>query len=276
MPELPEVETVAKALNRDLVGRIMDSASAISKLRLPFEADETTARLRGRRVRSVRRRAKYLIVDFEDADCVALMIHLGMTGSLRVEAADIARHPHDRAALLFADGDELRFSDARRFGFMQLIDLPCRDGLPAALDKLGPEPLERRFTGDTLAVRAAGRSCAVKVFVMDQSVVVGVGNIYASEALHAAGVDPRRSAASLSAEEWGAVVREIKAVLRRAIKSGGSTIRDYRGVDGSEGRFQRELRIYGKAGKPCPVCGSDIETVRLGGRSTFYCRRCQT
>lgn len=275
MPELPEVETVVKALNRSLTGRVVERAVHIGKLRLPFDAAAITRRLAGRSVRGVRRRAKYILIDFEGDTCDTLMAHLGMTGYFHMEPADALLHQHDRLVFSLRGGEELRFSDARRFGFVQLVELPCQDGMPVELHALGPEPLEKRFTGNTLQEKAEGRKCPVKVFIMDQEVVVGVGNIYASEALHAAGVDPRRAASNLTGEEWGRVVAEIKAVLRRAIRRGGSTIRNYRGVDGSEGRFQRSLRIYGKTGGECPDCGETVQVIRLGGRSTFFCPKCQ-
>ncbi len=273
MPELPEVETVVTALRQALVGRRIRNAEFLGKLRLPFDAKAATRRIGNAAVTDVRRRAKYILIDIEgDA---ALLAHLGMTGYFHLDAASEPRHKHDRLAFILDDGDELRFADARRFGFVKLVELPEAGAFPAELAELGPEPLSRAFSARPMLERAAGRSTPIKVFIMDQTAVVGVGNIYASEALFAAGVDPRRAAGDLSPEEWAALVREVKRVLRRAIRSGGSTIRDYRTVDGTEGGFQRRLLVYGQAGEACPGCGQPIERVRQGGRSTFFCSECQ-
>ena len=273
MPELPEVETVAKALQRALTGRSVASVAFLGKTRLPFDAGAAARALKGKTFTGVRRRAKYLILDF---DCErVLLAHLGMTGYFHIDPSDEERHLHDRIVFGLDGGDELRYADARRFGFVALARRDGDDGLPAELSHLGPEPLERRFCAKAMLERATGRKAPVKVFIMDQEVVVGVGNIYASEALFAAGVDPRRPAGSLSLAEWTRLVAEVKAVLRRALRSGGSTIRNYRTVDGSEGGFQRVLKVYGKTRENCPACGSEVRVIRLGGRSTFFCPECQ-
>lgn len=272
MPELPEVETVVRALNGALAGRTVKRAEFVGKLREPFIAAEVTRLLGGRRILAVRRRAKYLVFDFGGPD--ALLAHLGMTGYFHIDPASEPRHKHDRVVFLMDRGDELRYADARRFGFVKPVRLSA-EGIPEELARLGPEPLDRAFTGKAMLRRAEGRTCPVKVFIMDQEVVVGVGNIYASEALFLSGIDPRRAAGDLALEEWTRLVAKIKVVLRDAIKSGGSTIRNYRTVDGSEGGFQRVLRVYGRAGEFCSVCGNGVELVRLGGRSTFFCSRCQ-
>ena len=274
MPELPEVETVARALDRSLRGMAVDEAESIGKLRLPFDAEAASRVLAGRRILGVRRRAKYILFDFSED--WALLAHLGMTGRFRLARSGEPREKHDRAAFRLNGEKELLFSDARRFGFVKLVKLARGGGDPAELARLGPEPLDRSFSGKTLSARAAGRKTPAKAFLMDQEVVVGVGNIYASEALYAAGIDPRRPAGELSPGEWTRVSTEIKTVLRRAIAKGGSTIRSYRAVDGSEGGFQRSLHVYGKAGCACGRCGEIIQQARLGGRSTFYCPRCQT
>lgn len=273
MPELPEVETVVRALNAALLGRSIAKAVFLGKVRVPFDATEATRALRGRSITGVRRRAKYIVVDF---DCdAALLAHLGMTGFFHIESASSPYEKHDRIAFLLTDGEELRYADARRFGFVRLARVSEPAGWPGELSFLGVEPLGRSFTGNYLHERAKGRKTPVKVFIMDQEIVVGVGNIYASEALFAAGVDPRRPAGSLTPGEWKRIAAEIKGVLRYAIKMGGSTIKNYRAVDGTEGAFQRVLKIYGKKAGTCPVCGAGVETVRLGGRSTFFCPSCQ-
>lgn len=273
MPELPEVETVAKALCQALAGRTVAAVHFLGKTRLPFDPGSVGRALKGKSFTGVRRRAKYLVLDF-DCDHV-LLAHLGMTGYFHIDPAGEERHKHDRIVFGLDGGDELRYADARRFGFVVLARPDGEDRLPSELSHLGLEPLERRFSAGVILERAAGRKTPVKVFIMDQEIVVGVGNIYASEALFAAGIDPRRPAGSLDADEWARLVAEIKAVLRRALRSGGSTIRNYRTVDGSEGGFQRVLKVYGRGKEGCPVCGEEVQVIRLGGRSTFFCARCQ-
>lgn len=274
MPELPEVEIVAKALDAVVRGRVVNRVEFVSRMRFPFDAEQASRLLRGRRIAGVRRRAKYIIMDFDKS--ASLLAHLGMTGYFHVESAGSERHKHERVVFHLRGGDELRFADARRFGFVKAVTLPEPGGCPDELAHLGVEPLCRLFSARAMRERAAARrKCPVKVFVMDQAVVVGVGNIYASEALFAAGIDPCRPASDLSEEEWRRLVDAIKTVLRKAIRKGGSTIRNYRTVDGSEGAFQRALNVYGKAGEACPVCGTDVKTMRQGGRSTFYCPHCQ-
>ena len=273
MPELPEVETVVKALDRVLRGRVVEGARFFGKLRLPFDADVVGPMLDGRKIAAVRRRAKYILIELDRPR--AVLAHLGMTGYFHLETVDAPLEKHDRVALVLRGGDELRYADARRFGFVVPVELPEPGGFPAELSHLGPEPLARAFSGGAMLERARGRACPVKVFIMDQEVVVGVGNIYASEALFAAGIDPRRAAGDLDIAEWNRLVAEIKAVLRYAIRKGGSTIRNYRTVDGSEGGFQRTLKIYGKTDGECPVCGGPVHVIRQGGRSTFFCPECQ-
>lgn len=273
MPELPEVETVARALDAALRGRELRGAELLGRMRLPFDAAEATRRLKGRKILGVRRRAKYLVFHCEgDA---WLLAHLGMTGTFRLEKGSVPKGKHDRAIFRLKGGDELRYADARRFGFVGLTDAPAAGGVPAELDRLGPEPLDRKFNARAMAAKAKGRKTPIKVFIMDQRTVAGVGNIYAVEALFGAGIDPRRPASALDAGEWRRLAAQIKAVLRGAIEKGGSTIRSYRTVDGTEGGFQRRLRVYGRAGEACPGCGGGIEVTRQGGRSTFFCPACQ-
>lgn len=198
-----------------------------------------------------------------------------MTGFFHIEKPGTVLSTHDRITLTLDNGDELRFADARRFGFVRLVTLAGPEAMPLELAELGPEPLSRAFTGKVMLERARNRKCPVKVFIMDQTVVVGVGNIYASEALFLAGIDPRRHAGTLDGAEWTRLVAAVKAVLRSAVRKGGSTIKNYRTVDGSEGGFQQTLKVYGKRDETCPICGCEVETIRLGGRSTFFCPDCQ-
>lgn len=273
MPELPEVETIVRVLDRVLAGRKIDGVRELGKMRLPFNTKSAARSLSGATIVGVRRRAKYLVIDLDST--TALLAHLGMTGNFHLDSAAEPLQKHDRLVISLAGGDELRYSDARRFGFVKPVRAARLGDWPDELSHLGPEPLERSFSWRAMLERARGRKVPVKIFIMDQEVVVGVGNIYASEALHAAGVDPRRLAGVLDMDEWKRVVAEIKAVLRRAIRSGGSTIRNYRTVDGNEGGFQRSLHVYGRGGQACLRCGSEVEQIRQGGRSTFFCPKCQ-
>ncbi|MDR1611911.1 MAG: bifunctional DNA-formamidopyrimidine glycosylase/DNA-(apurinic or apyrimidinic site) lyase [Planctomycetota bacterium] len=272
MPELPEVETVVRALNRKLTGRVVRGVRVLGKTRVPCGTG-LSRKLCGLPVVAVRRRAKYIVI--ECAGGLGLLAHLGMTGSFRIEPMDVPRRRHDRIAVRLDGGDELRYEDARRFGFVKAVVIPGDGSELAELRGLGIEPLSRAFGAKMLQARVGRRKTPVKTFIMDQGIVVGVGNIYASEALFASGMDPRRPVDSVTPDEWGRLAREIKKVLRRALKNGGSTIRDYRGVNGAEGAFQRKLKVYGRAGEACRVCGTAVASIRQAGRSTFYCPTCQ-
>ncbi len=265
MPELPEVETVRAGLERLLTGAEVRRARAMRPdLRTPIP---DLAGLAGRRITAVRRRAKYLLID-----CAGLTIlnHLGMTGSWR-EAVEA--RPHDHVELELADGRRVAFNDPRRFG---LFELCRRDGGHAALDQLGPEPLEDAFDGAVLRAAARRhRRAAIKALIMDQQVVVGVGNIYASESCFRAGVRPTTVASRVSGPRLDRLATEIRSVLREAIAKGGSTIDDYRQVNGLSGLFQNAFAVYGRAGEPCHVCRTGIRQRTVAGRSTFWCPRCQ-
>lgn len=273
MPELPEVETVAKALRQALVGKEVASLRCLGRMRYPFPLAKARRAVVGKTIANVRRRAKYLVFDFGCDD--VFLAHLGMTGFFHIDPAATPPEKHERLAVALTDGSELRFCDARRFGFVALSKLEQGGEWPEELSHLGPEPLEKSFSAKAMLHRAVGRKVPIKTFIMDQPVVVGVGNIYASEALFAARIHPCRRAGDLTLREWTVLVSEIKKVLRKALRSGGSTIRNYRTVDGSEGFFQRSLRVYGKASAPCPVCSTPITTLRLSGRSSFLCPNCQ-
>lgn len=272
MPELPEVETVVAALRNALVGRKLRGARRIGAVRLPFDEADAAKKLKNRTVTNVRRRAKYIVVDLDDG--AFLLAHLGMTGYFHIDLSKTPPEKHDRLVFPLDSGEELRYADARRFGFAVPAEAGD-DGWPRPLAGLGVEPLDKQCSSAFMHRLAEGRKRPVKNFIMSQEIVVGVGNIYASEALFDARVDPRRAAGTLSRDEWARLVKAIRAVLRRAIRDGGSTIRNYRRVDGTEGGFQRALSVYGKAGEPCPVCARPIEQVRLGGRSSFFCGHCQ-
>lgn len=265
MPELPEVETVRAGLERLLVGAHLRRARALrADLRTPIP---DLGCLAGRDITGVRRRAKYLLIDCAGP---TILNHLGMTGQWR-EAVEA--RVHDHVELELSDGRLVVYNDARRFGLFEL----CRsDGGHAALDRLGPEPLEAGFDGGVLCTAARRhRRCAIKAVIMDQQVVVGVGNIYASEACFRAGLRPTLAAGRVSGPRLDRLAAEIRAVLREAIAKGGSTIDNYRQVNGLSGLFQTSFAVYGRAGEPCRVCAALISQRAVAGRSTFWCPRCQ-
>jgi len=271
MPELPEVEVTRLGIQPHIEGHTLTGARIREgRLRwpVPTELAETLA---GRRIRSVRRRAKYLVLELDPAG--ALLIHLGMSGSLRVVPADIPPHPHDHVDLLLDDGQALRLRDPRRFGAVL-----WSEGSPEVhprLAGLGPEPLDPAFSGDHLHRRSQGRTAAVKAFLMDARVVVGVGNIYANEALFRAGIHPARSAGEVSRAGFDRLAEALGTVLEAAIAAGGTTLRDFTASDGAPGYFRRELAVYDRAGEPCPACGTTLEKAVIAQRSSFFCPRCQ-
>jgi len=269
MPELPEVETTRRGLAPHLVGRTVTALDIRQpRLRWPIPA-ALRKNLPGQRIDAIERRAKYLLVHTEAGSA---LLHLGMSGSLRVLPAATPFGAHDHVDWRLDSGRVLRFTDPRRFG-SQLWQ-PVGKVHPL-LAGLGPEPLSDDFDGDRLWERSRGRSAAVKTFLMDQAIVVGVGNIYASEALFGAGIHPKRAAGSVSRERYARLAGEVKRVLTYAITRGGTTLRDFLDPDGVPGYFEQELFVYGRDGKPCKVCGTPIRVVTLGQRSTFYCPHCQ-
>lgn len=275
MPELPEVETVRRGLKPVLVGRrLLRVMVRRPDLRTPFPAD-FARRLEGRVVTAVERRAKYLLIRLDDAQ--VLIIHLGMTGRFDiVHGVPPPAGPHDHVDLTVEGATTARFHDPRRFGSMDLTttaDLPAHPGLA----KLGPEPLDRAFTGRALAARLAGRAGPLKTVLLDQGVVAGLGNIYVSESLFKAGLSPLRQARSVTGAAADRLVSAIKTVLRAAIRAGGSTLRDYRRANGELGMFQHRFAVYDREGLPCPGCDCKKGIKRLvqAGRATFYCARRQ-
>jgi formamidopyrimidine-DNA glycosylase len=270
MPELPEVETTRRGIRPVLVGRTV-TRLLVRERRLRWPVPRNLAgRLAGRRVVDVRRRAKYLIVELEHG---SLVVHLGMSGSLRVLPATTPALAHDHYDLVLDSGRCLRFNDPRRFGcLLWVADDPERHRLLAGL---GPEPLGRGFDADYLAARARGRRVAIKQWLMDQRVVVGVGNIYASEALFHAGIDPRTPAGRVPAGALGRLVEAVRTVLGAAIREGGTTLRDYVNPDGTPGYFRQELFVYEREGQPCRRCGKEIRRIVQGQRSTYFCPACQ-
>ena len=269
MPELPEVETTRLGIAPYLVGRNV-SGLVVRQPRLRWPIPKILIRtLPGQRIESVQRRAKYLLVNTGAGSAV---LHLGMSGSLRVLDANTAPGTHDHYDWQLDSGHVLRYTDPRRFGCLLWQAAGTTHELLAGL---GPEPLDAAFDGDHLWRRSRGRSASVKTFVMDQAIVVGVGNIYAAEALFAAGIHPRRKAGAVSRERYHRLVEAIRRILEHAIRRGGTTLRDFISPDGVPGYFEQELFVYGRAGQPCRNCGTPIRAITLGQRSTFYCARCQ-
>ena len=269
MPELPEVETTRRGLAPHLEGR--EVVAAILRrpdLRWPIP-HEIETELPGQRIAAVRRRAKYLLLDTAAGSA---LLHLGMSGSLRVLPADTPLRAHDHVDLLLDSDRVLRFNDPRRFGCL----LWQRPGeTHELLRALGPEPLSDDFDGDYLFDLSRGRKAPVKTFLMDQSVVVGVGNIYVAEALFAAGVSPLRAAGKVSRERYGELAGAIKTILGYAIQRGGTTLRDFISPDGAPGYFEQELAAYGRGGEPCPRCGRALKQASVGQRTTVWCGHCQ-
>lgn len=269
MPELPEVETTRRGIAPYLVGRRIEEIIVRQpRLRWPIPG-KLRAELPGQRVKGVERRAKYLLVHTEPGSA---LLHLGMSGSLRVLSSDTTPGPHDHVDWRLDSGAILRYTDPRRFGSQLWQPAGTTHALLAGL---GPEPLGDNFDGDHLWRASRGRAAAVKTFLMDQKIVVGVGNIYAAEALFAAGIRPTRPAGSVSRARYARLAQEVRRILEYAITRGGTTLRDFLSPDGTPGYFEQELFVYGRRGEPCRVCGTAIRSITLGQRSTFYCPHCQ-
>lgn len=269
MPELPEVETTRAGLAPHLEGRRVTGVTLRRPdLRWPIPA-ELGALLPGQSILAVRRRAKYLLVDTAPGSA---LLHLGMSGCLRVLGPEAPPGPHDHVDIGLDSGRILRFTDPRRFGC--LLWQPAGQ-THALLTGLGPEPLGPDFDGARLYRLSRGRRGPVKAFLMDQAVVVGVGNIYAAEALFHAGIDPRRPAGKVSAARYEALAAAVKQVLAQAIARGGTTLRDFLNPDGAPGYFEQELWVYGREGEPCRTCAARLRGAVIGQRASVWCPRCQ-
>ena len=269
MPELPEVETTRRGLLPHVAGRHVEHV----RLRrpdlrwpIPREIEEL---LPGQRIDAIRRRAKYLLFD---TDAGSALLHLGMSGSLRVLPEDTPVRAHDHVDITLDSGRVLRFNDPRRFGCL-LWQAPGE--VHPLLAGLGPEPLSDDFEGDLLFDLSRGRSAPVKTFLMDQAVVVGVGNIYAAEALFRAGISPLRAAGKVSRDRYGALATAVKEILAYAITRGGTTLRDFISPDGAPGYFEQELSAYGRGGAPCRRCGRPLKQAMIGQRASVWCGHCQ-
>jgi formamidopyrimidine-DNA glycosylase len=270
MPELPEVETTRRGIAPHVIGRRVARIDVYdSRLRWPVPGD-LDACMRGRTIDRVDRRSKYLLLHAGEA---ALLVHLGMTGTLRVFRDAPTRRAHDHVDILLDNGTLLRYHDPRRFGAMLWL-AASREGHPL-LDALGPEPFDPKFDAGYLWRITRARRAAIKLALMDNHVVTGVGNIYANEALFRAGIHPGTRASRLSKPRLGRLVDAVRDVLHAAIAKGGSTLRDYVGSDGASGYFQLDHFVYGRAGQACRVCGAAVRQARQGGRSSFFCVHCQ-
>ncbi len=269
MPELPEVETTRRGLAPHVVGRrVLALVIRQPRLREPI-AREVATRVKGRTVLRLSRRGKYLLLHFANGD---LIVHLGMSGSLRIVEETAEAGSHDHVDWVLDSGYRLRFRDPRRFGTVAWASSAKAHAL---LRALGPEPLTSDFHATGLFDRSRGRRVAVKQFLMDHRVVAGIGNIYANEALFRAGIHPARAAGRIALCRYERLVEAVRRVLHEAIEAGGTTLRDFVGGEGQAGYFSQQLQVYGRAGQACAECGGVIACIRIGQRSTYYCPRCQ-
>ncbi|EKE81483.1 bifunctional DNA-formamidopyrimidine glycosylase/DNA-(apurinic or apyrimidinic site) lyase [Idiomarina xiamenensis] len=269
MPELPEVEVSRMGISPHVEGQQI-IAVKVHDSRLRWPVPERVQAVVGERLQRVQRRAKYLLLE---TDAGTLILHLGMSGALRVVPSSTPLKKHDHVELVFANGQSLRLNDPRRFGALLYVDDDAEQHV--LLKNLGPEPLTEAFNTDYLFQRSRGRQQAIKTFIMDNHVVVGVGNIYANESLFKAGIHPKRAAGKVSRQRYQRLVPLIKETLAQAIQQGGTSLRDFTQVDGQPGYFAQQLAVYGRGGKLCMRCKTRLKEIRLGQRSTVYCPQCQ-
>lgn len=268
MPELPEVETTLRGIAPFVAGKPLVSWNIRNPfLRWPVELPE---HLRSQVVGGLYRRGKYIVLSFAGG---GLIVHLGMSGSLRLVDRHADFLTHDHVELDFGGAQVLRLNDPRRFGCIRWQDGAAEDH--PLLASLGPEPLGNEFSGSYLHAKARSRKVAVKSFLMDAHVVVGVGNIYANEALFLAGIRPTRRAGKIPLERFDALAGAVRTVLANAIVQGGTTLRDFVNPEGRPGYFKQQLKVYDRSGQPCASCGAEVASIVLGGRGTFFCPRCQ-
>lgn len=271
MPELPEVETTRRGIEPHVAGqRVRECIVRRTDLRLPVS--ETLAEVEGKKITAIRRRSKYLLLETDGG--TAVIVHLGMSGSLRIVKPAEPWKKHDHVAFTLGNGRQLRFHDPRRFGLVLQVSLADLQEHPL-LKSLGPEPFDEAFDAAYLKTRFANRAVAVKVALMDAKTVVGVGNIYASEALFRAGILPQTPAGKLSKPRLERLVTAIREVLTDSIEQGGTTLRDFVGSDGEPGYFRQRLFVYERKGEPCRRCGTPVRHAVMGQRSTYWCGRCQ-
>ena len=275
MPELPEVEITRRGLLPLLNQTVANVVIRIASMRWPIPA-HLPETLINQKLLSLTRRAKYILAEFESSDASksgTLLLHLGMSGRISLLDRNYPPEKHDHFDIMFVDGRVLRLRDPRRFGAVLWAGL--QPNSHALLAPLGPEPLDDIFNARYLHEHLKSRSTAIKIAIMDSHLVVGVGNIYASESLFRARIHPEKPAKSLSIKQCEKLVAEIKDTLNAALNAGGSSLRDFFGVDGNIGYFQQEYFAYGRTDEPCKVCAKPIKCIRLGQRSTFFCTQCQ-
>lgn len=270
MPELPEVETTRRGLARLITEKTIKHIH-IHQPQLRWPVPDEIHRLEGQQITGLKRRGKYLLIEMASENHI--LMHLGMSGSISVVAANSRLKKHDHFEIILSDQTILRFHDPRRFGCILLTD--NNPEKHALLSSLGPEPLDPAFNGQWLKDTAGQRKVNVKNFIMNAHVVVGVGNIYASEALYKAGIHPKRAASRISLRRYHVLAQAIKSVLEQAIEAGGTTLQDFSNSDGKPGYFQQQLQVYGRQGKPCNVCNHVIKKILIANRSSFYCQQCQ-
>ena len=273
MPELPEVEVIRRGLQNHLPGRkVLAVATGNKKLRLPIPRKHLKKYIKNTWITAVDRRAKFLLIAMSNG--ARLVFHLGMTGRLGIFPQSIPKTKHDHLLLQLDNGMQLRFNDIRRFGSVQVL-APGSDFSGTMLENLGPEPLGPDFSPAYLQKQAGGKRRPIKNFLMDNRIVVGIGNIYACEILFHAGLNPEKEASALTGKEWETVVASSRHILQRAIQSGGTSISDFVNESGKRGYFQLELQAYGKKDLPCNCCSTPIAKKLMAGRATFFCPKCQ-
>ncbi len=274
MPELPEVETVTNALRPHLINRvILDIATSDKKLRFPLRIRQSQTPA-GCRIVNVKRRAKYILIELENL--TIFVVHLGMSGNIRMENSIFIRKTHDHFFIHLKNNTSMIFNDSRRFGSVRLFAISKPNQLPVWLAGLPPEPLSSDFDEDYFSTILRSRNKSIKSILMDSKLVTGVGNIYACEALFKANINPEKPGAKLSKKQRNELADAVKIVLRDSIELGGTSISDFRKVDGTEGMYSLKLNVYGRGKKLCiNECGSTITRIKMGGRSTYYCPNCQ-
>lgn len=270
MPELPEVETTLRGISAHVLNTPITRITIRNpRLRWPVP-DDLASLLQQQQITKITRRAKYLLLS---TDKGTIIIHLGMSGSLRIAAPDTAYDKHDHVEFCFANGNALRLKDPRRFGAVLWTHEPI-DEHPL-LSHLGPEPLSDEFNSELLFSLSRSKTVAIKQFIMNSKIVVGIGNIYANEALFASGINPKRAAGKTSKKRYEQLCIEIKRILEQAISQGGTTLKDFVGGTGKPGYFKQELLVYGRKGLPCVQCQTPLKEIRQGNRSSVYCTHCQ-
>lgn len=270
MPELPEVEVTRQGISPYLIDNKVTNL-IVRNARLRWPVPDIAKQIIGQVIRNVRRRAKYLLID---TDAGTTIVHLGMSGSLRIVSLNTPVEKHDHIDLELASGRVLRLNDPRRFGAWLWCELP--EEAHPLLSKLGPEPLQHSFNPTYLSAALKNKKKAIKLCLMDNHIVVGVGNIYANEALFAAGIHPQTPAGKIDIERLTLLVVEVKQILDNAIKQGGTTLKDFTNAEGKPGYFAQKLHVYGRGGQTCTQCGHLLSEIRLGQRATVFCSLCQT